>query len=191
MTGYQLYRDGTLIGTSSTPDYSDTELTSGTTYTYRVTAFDAAGNESPLSATASAIAHDEVFTTYAAWRAGNFPGTDLTNNTISGPLADPDGAGLTNLERFAFGLPARGRTTSPVALTVTGPGSNQRLAFTFTRKGYAPGLQYVVQSSTDLATWTNLETVLPGYPKAFTFTDSVAIGSATRRFVRLRITSSP
>ncbi|MBK8479427.1 MAG: VCBS repeat-containing protein [Opitutaceae bacterium] len=189
VTGYRIYRDGALIGTSSTPGYSDTDLTPGTTYTYRVTAFDAAGNESPPSAPALVVAHDEVFTTYAAWRAGSFSGPDLTNSAISGPLADPDGAGLTNLERFAFGLPARGRVASPVTVSTVPSAGQNYLALTFPRKGYSPGLQYVVQSSTDLVTWTDLQTIPPGYPKTVTVRDLVPVSGATRRFLRLRVTA--
>lgn len=49
VTGYNIYRDGTLVGTSTMTSYSDTGLTELTTYSYQVTAFDAAGNESAKS----------------------------------------------------------------------------------------------------------------------------------------------
>jgi beta-lactamase superfamily II metal-dependent hydrolase len=59
VTGYRAYRstNGTsfsLAGTSSTTGFADMGLSGGTTYWYQVTATDAAGNESPVSATASA-----------------------------------------------------------------------------------------------------------------------------------------
>jgi hypothetical protein len=54
VTGYNVYRGGTLIGTSTTTAYSDTGLSASTTYTYTVAAFDAAGNISAQSASASA-----------------------------------------------------------------------------------------------------------------------------------------
>ena len=146
------------------------------------------GVDSLNVAAASAVAHDETYTAFAAWVAGNFTAAEQANTAISGPNADPDGCGLSNLARYAFGLPARGPVASPVALTTTGTGSNQRLTLTFPRKGYAPDLQYTVQSSTDLVTWTDLQAVSPGYPKTFTFTDSVALGSEPRRFLRVRIT---
>ena len=190
VTGYQIFRDGALIGTSSTPDYSDTELTPGTTYTYRVTAFDAAGNVSGFSAAANVVPHDETHTTFADWIAGHFTTAEQANAAISGPDADPEGCGLTNLERYAFGLPARGGIASPVTTTASGTGSSQRLALTFPRKGYAPGLSYTVQSSTDLVIWTDRQTIAPGYPKTFIFTDSVTIGSGPRRFLRVQITQA-
>lgn len=49
VTGYRIYRDGVAVGTTSMLTYTDSGLTSGQTYTYRVSALDAAGNESALS----------------------------------------------------------------------------------------------------------------------------------------------
>ena len=53
--GYKLYRDGDLIWAgwcgSTVPVYTDTGLSPATTYTYTVSAYDAAGNESDQSNT--------------------------------------------------------------------------------------------------------------------------------------------
>ena len=190
VTSYRIFRDGSQVGTSATTTYTDTGLTTGTSYSYQVVALDAAGNASGFSAAASAVPHDEISTAFAAWVAGNFTAAEQANTAVSGPEADPDRSGLTNLARYAFGLPARGRVASPVALTVSGTGSDQHLVLTFPRKGYAPDLQYTVQSSTDLVTWTDLQSVPPGYPKTFTCIDSAVISSAPRRFLRLRITQA-
>jgi beta-lactamase superfamily II metal-dependent hydrolase len=59
VTGYTVYRSTngsnfSQAGTSSTTGFSDMGLSGSTTYYYRVTAKDAAGNESPVSNTASA-----------------------------------------------------------------------------------------------------------------------------------------
>lgn len=53
VTGYRIYRNNVQIATSPTNSYSDTGLTAATTYAYNVSAFDAAGNVSALSATTS------------------------------------------------------------------------------------------------------------------------------------------
>jgi len=53
VSGYRIYRNGVAVGTSATPSYSDTGLTAGTTYTYTVTAYDGAANESAASAAAT------------------------------------------------------------------------------------------------------------------------------------------
>jgi hypothetical protein len=44
VTGYRVYRDGTLTATVTTPGWIDSVVTPGATYSYRVQAFDAAGN---------------------------------------------------------------------------------------------------------------------------------------------------
>ena len=51
---YNIYRDGSVVATSTTTSYSDSGLSSGTSYTYEVSAEDAAGNEGAQSAPASA-----------------------------------------------------------------------------------------------------------------------------------------
>ena len=53
VTGYQVVRNGSQIATSSITSYSDTTVAAGTTYNYIVRAYDAAGNVSPDSNTAS------------------------------------------------------------------------------------------------------------------------------------------
>jgi hypothetical protein len=54
VTGYKVFRAGTQVGTSSAASFADTGLTASTSYSYIVSAFDAAGNNSAQSAGASA-----------------------------------------------------------------------------------------------------------------------------------------
>ena len=49
LAGYRIYRGGTQVGTSATTSYSDSGLAAGTTYLYRVAAYDVAGNVSAQS----------------------------------------------------------------------------------------------------------------------------------------------
>lgn len=49
VTGYEVYRNGSKIATVSLAGYSDPSVTSGTIYTYYITALDAAGNRSTAS----------------------------------------------------------------------------------------------------------------------------------------------
>ncbi|WP_338496229.1 glycosyl hydrolase family 8 [Streptomyces sp. SJL17-4] len=53
VTGYNVYRGGTLVGTSTGLSYTDTGLTASTSYSYTVKARDAAGNLSAASNTLS------------------------------------------------------------------------------------------------------------------------------------------
>ena len=50
VTGYRIYRGGNQIATSATTNYSNTGLSPSTAYTYTVSAYDAAGNNSLQSA---------------------------------------------------------------------------------------------------------------------------------------------
>lgn len=54
VTGYQVFRNNTQVGTSATTTFNDTSLASGTTYSYTVRAVDAAANLSAQSTPASA-----------------------------------------------------------------------------------------------------------------------------------------
>ncbi len=81
VTGYKVFRDGSQVATSTTTTYQDTGLTPATTYTYTVSAYDAAGNESAKSASATA-------TTQAAPGDTTPPTVSLTaptaGSTVSG-----------------------------------------------------------------------------------------------------------
>jgi hypothetical protein len=44
VAGYRVYRDGTLVQTTTATSWTDTLVTAGATYAYRVEAYDAAGN---------------------------------------------------------------------------------------------------------------------------------------------------
>src|SRR5262249_31910065 len=75
VTGYAIYRNGVQVGTTTTNSYSDTSLAASTQYAYTVEAYDAAGNVSAQSASASA-------TTQGAWSNFSFP-TQTANFTAS------------------------------------------------------------------------------------------------------------
>ncbi len=51
VTGYRVYREGVVIATVGSMNYTDSAVASRTKYRYAVSALDAVGNESPLSST--------------------------------------------------------------------------------------------------------------------------------------------
>ena len=86
VTGYNVFRGGAKIGTSATASYIDNGLTASTSYTYNVSAFDAAGNTSAQSGAASA-------TTQASSGGGGIPsalGWWPIPNSQQQPVCSPD-----------------------------------------------------------------------------------------------------
>jgi chitodextrinase len=82
VTGYKVYRNGTLIGTTaaSTTSITDSGLSPVTNYTYTVRAFDAAGNVSPNSA---ALSTTTAYDTTAPSVPANLGSPSQTDTSIS------------------------------------------------------------------------------------------------------------
>jgi hypothetical protein len=76
VTGYKVYRNGSQVGTSTTTTYADTGLLPLTTYTYTVSAYDASGNTSAQSGSATG-------TTLAGLGGGGIIVTNLIPSTYS------------------------------------------------------------------------------------------------------------
>ena len=67
VVSYRVYRDGQETGSSTGTTYSDTGLLPATTYTYQVSACDAADNESTLSDAVQASTLDPSQETFTVW----------------------------------------------------------------------------------------------------------------------------
>jgi cellulose 1,4-beta-cellobiosidase len=81
VTGYRVYRDGSLVGTTPDPHYLDDGMAAGSSHSYQVRAIDAAGNASAASSTLSA-------------RLASLSGT---TGTLSGVVYSSTGKLLTNV----------------------------------------------------------------------------------------------
>lgn len=97
VTGYRVTRNGALVATTTATSFSDTGLNPQTTYSYTVTAFDAAGNSSAPSAAASATTQPTPpggSGLVAAYRFGEGAGTSTADSSpnanggalVNGPL---------------------------------------------------------------------------------------------------------
>ena len=132
-------------------------------------------------------------TIYAAWQRAHFTAPEQADPAVSGPLADADGNGLSNLLAYASGLPPRtpGERREPVAGLDSSAGG-PRLTLTFRRLQTAPDLVWAPEAGDDLSGWAAMEPT--GAPvdhgdgtQTVTFRDPVAVGGAGRRFARLRV----
>ncbi|NUP50347.1 MAG: cellulase family glycosylhydrolase [Catenulispora sp.] len=92
VAGYNVYRGGTLAGTTTTTSFTDTGLTPSTAYSYTVKAFDAAGNTSSASAAVTATTQGTVSNagctaTYAVQSSWSNGFTALVTVTNTGTAA--------------------------------------------------------------------------------------------------------
>ncbi|MBK8036327.1 MAG: hypothetical protein IPK22_04225 [Verrucomicrobiaceae bacterium] len=129
--------------------------------------------------------------------------TTVTVFRIATPGGDPENNGLDALLEHALGIPAgsaNARSMLPAALTETDGGSGQKyLCMQFRRRIQRAGLNYIVETSTDLLTWDDTgasvveKSAVPtgdGTTETVTVrvTPSIDLGGA--KFVRLRVTSN-
>ena len=119
----------------------------GTT-TVTTTSSDAAGNVSTET-----FAVTVTGMTYATWAATQFTAPELADPAISGPDASPAGDGLTNLLKYALGLPPKATSVSGITLLPTPAG----WTFTYRRPALRSDLTYAVEVSPDLSpgSWTS------------------------------------
>lgn len=95
VAGYRVRRNGNVVGTVAGTSFSDTGLSAGTTYTYTVAAFDAAGNESAQS-TAIQVATLAVPDSQAPTVPGGLQGTAASSSRIDlGWNASTDNVAVT------------------------------------------------------------------------------------------------
>ncbi len=119
VTGYRIYRGGTQVGTTAGTTYTDTGLTPSTAYSYTVKAYDAAGNLSAASNTAS------VTTTATGTGGGTIDPTKWYTvvNVNSGKCIDATGGGT-------------GNGTAVQQWTCASGNTNQQWQFQATDSGY-------------------------------------------------------
>src|SRR5436853_1193821 len=111
VSGYRVYRGGTQIATTSATSFANTGLSASTTYTYTVAAYDAAGNLSAQSSSASATTPAPPDTTPPS----------VTINQAAGQ-ADPTSSSPINFTAV-FSEPVSGFSGAGVTLSGTAGGT--------------------------------------------------------------------
>ena len=168
--GYRVYRNGTQIAAVATTSYSNTGLTASTTYSYTVTAYDAAGNVSGQSAAVSA-ATPAALDTQAPSMPANVTATAVSPTQINLSWnASTDNVGVAGYKLY--------RNGSLIAVTTKTSYSNTGLlastSYTYRVLAYdARGnisAQSAVVSATTLKVVVSLDIQAPSMPANVTAT---------------------
>lgn len=113
VAGYKIYRGGVQVGTSTTTSFMNSGLTANTTYSYTVSAYDAAGNNSaqstPLSITTSLVPDTAPPTASLISPANNA----TVSGTISVSATAVDNVGVVKVEFYLDGVLQQTDTASP------------------------------------------------------------------------------
>ncbi|MFI9593199.1 glycosyl hydrolase family 18 protein [Nonomuraea sp. NPDC052265] len=131
VTGYEVYRGGTLVTTVTGTTYNDTGLTAGTAYSYTVRARDAAGNRSAnsnqISATTTGGGGGDDKTPPSV--PGNLRSTGVSNNSVSLAWnASTDNVAVTGYEVYRGGTLVT--TVTGTSHTDTGLSANTAYSYT-------------------------------------------------------------
>ncbi|MGR6922250.1 glycosyl hydrolase family 18 protein [[Actinomadura] parvosata] len=130
VTGYEIYRGGTLVTTVTGTTHTDTGLTANTAYTYTVRARDAAGNRSASSTAVTATTTGGGGTdTTPPSVPGNLRSTGVSNSSVSLTWdAATDNVGVTGYEIYRGGT----LVTTVTGTTHTDTGLTANTAYTYT-----------------------------------------------------------
>ena len=159
---------------SSAAAFQMPDVEPGTLYEFRIAALN--GVESSSHAATSLTS----WTDLEEWRFANFGTTGNSGNAAD--HANPSSDGLVNLVKYALGLNASARIGS--SHLDTQMNADRRLTLTFQRA--RDDLDYIVQGSSDLSTWTDIALNPGTVGTAVTVTDT-APADAARRFLRLKV----
>lgn len=145
--------------------------------------------------------------TYDQWKSQVFTNPEAQDAGVSGELADPDKDGINNLLEYAMNGDPK---TADKSLMPAGGKSSGALTLQFKRRREALDLDYVVEVSDDLVTWsggfgnvwitdavpTDLVTVTANQvpqvvADTVTATSQVPAGFGGTQFMRLKVIRSP
>lgn len=147
VTGYDVYRGTTLLGSTSATTYAVTGLTASTAYTFTVKAKDAAGNISVASNTVNvttlAPSTDTTAPTAPTLTAS---GTTQTTTNLSWTGAT-DNVGVTGYNVYQ-GATLLGSTTTATTYAVTGLAASTSYSFTVKAKDAAGNLSVASNTAT-------------------------------------------
>ncbi|HSP79197.1 MAG TPA: carbohydrate binding domain-containing protein, partial [Myxococcaceae bacterium] len=162
VTGYDIFRGGTLVGSSTTTSYTDTGLTANTTYSYTVKARDAAGNTSVASGALS-VTTQPPDTTAPSIPTG-LVSTGKTSSSVSlSWTAATDNYGVAGYNVYRNGV----QVGSPAGTTFTDTGLAASTSYSYTVKAWDAAGNLSAASSALSVTTSAGNTVTVYYRKGF------------------------
>jgi len=171
VTGYKIYRNGAQIGTSATTAYSDTTCSSGQTYSYQVSAYDARSNESAKCTAVIVTTADTV----APSTPANLAATAISQTQINLTwTASTDNVGVTGYKVFRGGVQIGTSATASYSDT-TGASYT---TYTYTVSAYDGAGNNSGLSNSSQATTTPYTDIVVDNPAA-TYVGSWFVGTAS------------
>jgi chitinase len=129
VSGYQVFRNGTSVGTVTSTSFTDTGLSASTSYAYTVKARDAAGNVSAASNQVTGTTQAAGGDTTAPSAPTNLAVTATTSSTVSLSWgASSDNVGVTGYQVFRAG--SNVATVTGTSYTDTGLAASTSYAYT-------------------------------------------------------------
>lgn len=181
---YQWFKGESAIDGATSSTYTIASVGLGSAGDYKVTATNGAG-----SATSDVATLTVQQLGYSAWRTSNFTSEEASLELVSGPNADADSDGLTNLLEYALGTIPKAATTSGLPEAAK---TSTDWTFTYTRPASdRTDITYTVQYSTNLSTWSTATTHTRLIASTTeTWQASVPVATGNNVFFRLRIERS-
>ncbi len=149
VTGYKVFRNGTQITTVSTNSFSDSGLSASTQYSYTVAAYDAAGNTSAQSSSASATTQAPSSDTTAPSAPASLTATAASATQINLTWsASTDNVAVTGYRVFR----GAAQVGTPTGTTYSDTGLTAATAYSYTVKATDAAGNLSVSSNTANAT---------------------------------------
>jgi len=190
VTGYKVYRNGTLLASTAGTSYSDTTTVAGTTYGYTVYAYDAAGNVSPASNTATVTTPSQGDTQPPTTPAGVTATAASASQVNVGWNASTDNVGVAGYTVYRNG--AAIATTGPTSTAYSDATVAASTTYTYTVDAFDAAGNHSAQSAGASVTTpsSNLQTITLN-PVADSYIDSSNPTAMHGTSTQLRIDGSP
>lgn len=122
----------------------------------------------------------EISDGFAAWKANHFG--------VGAIEEDGDEDGIPLIMEYALGLdPTKNSSRGMPKVELVEAGGDQFLSLKIGRELRRPDVHYVVESSSDLQSWTQVSEVIVDSEELLQVRDSQPMSAASRRFIRLRV----